>query len=134
MTVVVNFLRRNSIANLATTVPDHVQAMEITKRNCIVCEKQRDFPITYPINVIFEAETGCIKAEVDGGNSKHDGVNTAVVAVEIKEERGVEEVGPAVAPEGEREREHEKEWQKRSERGEREDLEGDKHGRERERN
>lgn len=73
------------------------QAVEITKRNCIVREKQRDFPVTYPVNVTFEAETGCIEAEVGGGNSKHGGVNTAVAAAEIEEGRRVEEAGPAAA-------------------------------------
>ena len=78
------------------------QAVEITKRNCVVREKRRDFPVTYPVNVIFEAETGCIEAEVGGGNSKHGSVNTAVAAAEIEEGRGIEEAGPAAANGGER--------------------------------
>ena len=51
-----------------------------------------------------------MEAEVGGGNSKHGGVNTAVaVAVaEIEEGRGVEEAGPAAAPEGERDGERER--------------------------
>ena len=43
-----------------------------------------------------------MEAEVGGGNSKHGGVNTAVAMAEIEEGRGVEEAGPAAAPEGER--------------------------------
>ena len=83
--------------------------MEITKRNCVVREKQKDFPVTYPVNVIFEAETGCMEADVGGRNSKHGGVNMAVVAAEIEEGKGVEEAGPAAAPEGERGTERERE-------------------------
>ena len=59
-----------------------------------------------------------MEAEVGGGNSKHGGVNTAVAVAEIEEGRGVEEAGPAAAPEGERDGERERVTEERRERRE----------------